>query len=156
LDGKTLLIEERDFKYSEDEDSKSPHERGSWRFRGGGIAPGESERFCDAVCDDEEREALSVSRLATPSWMAFLRASESALRLGAGGTEAGGVSVILFEEKSRLTVARPERGCRSRCIISSDDERNEDALSAADRVVSECPIHRLGEYANDHVDALYH
>jgi hypothetical protein len=51
--------------------------------------------------------------------MAFLRVSESALRLGAvggPGAGAGGVSVVLFEEKSRLMVESPERGCRSRCI----------------------------------------
>lgn len=107
--------------------SKSPHERGSWRFWGGGTAPGERERFCEAVNDDEARGALSASRLATPSWMAFLRVSESVLRLGAvggPGVGAGGVSDMLFEEKSRFMVARPERGCRSGCITSSDDERN--------------------------------
>ena len=88
--------------------------------------PGERERFWE-VNDNEARGALSASRLATPSWMAFLRVSESALRLeaiGCPGAGAGGVSVMLFKEKSRLMVARPERGCRSRCsIISSDDER---------------------------------
>lgn len=129
-------MEECELKYDEDcedpcgnveeEGSKSPHDRGSWRFWGGGTAPGERERFCD------EARALSDSRLAIPSWMAFLRVSESALRLGAvGGPGAGAGGVSVFEEKSRLMVARPERGCRSCCIISSDDERNvQDAATA--------------------------
>lgn len=109
-----------------EDDSKSPHELGSWRFLGSDTGPGERERFCEAVNDDEAGEALSASRLATPSWIAFLRESESVLRLVAaeGRVEAGGVSVVLFEEKSRFTVASPERGCRSSCIISGDDERN--------------------------------
>lgn len=66
-------------------------------------------------------EAFSASRLATPSWMAFLRESESVLRLvGAGaGTKTGEVLVVWFDEKSRLTVVKPERGCRSSCIVVS-------------------------------------
>ena len=90
-----------------------------------GAAPGESGRFCEAVNDDKAGDALSTSRLAMPSWMAFLRESESVLRLvaAAAGTEAWGEFVMLFDVKSRLTVARPERGCRSSCIISGDDER---------------------------------
>jgi hypothetical protein len=56
--------------------------------------------------------------------MAFLRVSESVLRLVAatGSREAGGICVVLFDEKSRLTVARPERGCRSSCIVASNDK----------------------------------
>lgn len=131
-----------------------PHERGSWRFWGGGTAPGERDRFCEAVDDNEARGALSASRLATPSWMAFLRVSESALRLeavGGPGTGAGGVSVVLFEEKSRLMVERPERGCRSRSITSSEDERN-----VQDTATVTHSIHHLGECACGHVNALYH
>jgi hypothetical protein len=74
--------------------------------------------------------------------MAFLRVSESALRLGAvggPGAGAGGASVVLFEEKSRLMVARPERGCRSRCITSSDDERNVQDAATVTHYLSECP-----------------
>jgi hypothetical protein len=82
--------------------------------------------------------------------MAFLRVSESALRLeavGGPGAGAGGVSVVLFEEKSRLMVERPERGCRSCCITSSDNERNvQDAATHS--------IHYLGKSASGHVDAL--
>lgn len=73
------------------------------------------------VGDGEGREAFSTSRLATPSWIAFLRESESVLRLvgAAAGTKAGEVPVVWFDEKSRLTVVKPERGCR--CIVVSTD-----------------------------------
>ena len=110
--------------------SKSPHELGSWRFLAVGTTSGERERFCEAVNCDELREVDPASRLATPSWIAFLRVSENVLRLVAVavavGAEAGHgmASVVLFDEKSRLSVARPERGCRLSCIITRDDERN--------------------------------
>jgi len=105
---------------AEDGSQSSPHELGSRRFLRGGAAPGERERFCETVGDGEVREAFSASRLATPSWIAFLRESESVLRLlGAEGTKAGEDLVVSFDEKSRLTVARPERGCRSSCIVVS-------------------------------------
>ena len=73
--------------------------------------------------DGEVREASPASRLATPSWIAFLRESESVLRLvGAGaGTKAEEVLGEWFDEKSRLTVVKPERGCRSSCIVVSND-----------------------------------
>jgi len=126
LSDRALLAAERD-RDPEDEGPMSSHDLGSWRFLGSGAASGVRERFCEPGANDEAREAFSASRLATPSWIAFRRESESALRLVATGVTAGAgakdVPAESFDEKSRLTVARPERGCRSTCIIA-DDKRN--------------------------------
>jgi hypothetical protein len=55
--------------------------------------------------------------------MAFLSESESVDRLGAESEGAGDESVVLLDEKSRLMVASPERGCLSGCAIATDDVR---------------------------------
>ena len=99
---------------------------------------GEVGAFGEVVLSQvKENVFVKRSMTTTRGWLCRLRGlwhlhlgwpsrgyRKGALRLGAVGAEAGGVSVVLLEEKSRLMVVRPERGCRSGCITSGDDERN--------------------------------